>query len=158
MADEKRQRAAARGVRTRERRLELRGPSIRRGPKETDDARREKGKRTLSEAFGEIPSKADFLSKADFFDHFQETGRVERAFIVPDGFETLTDGPMDLYWYRRTTETPIEKGEVVRVVTRQGEEYRISINENAAAMKVRLKGKSYTRKCTGVLSCTVRKI
>ena len=144
MSAEKRQRAAARAANTRERRIHLKGPSTRRGPKEVDHERIERGKRTLTEAFGEIPSQAEFLRMADLFEFRGDSDAVDRAFIVPDGLRSVREGvSTTLYWYKKNTEIPFAKGDVVSVATKQGERFVVIADQHVASeMTVKLKKKN----------------
>ena len=159
MSTEKRQRAAERALKTRERRIHLKGPARRRGPQEVERERMERGRRTLAGAFGDIPSQADFLRTADFFEYREESDAVDRAFIVPDGLSALLEGTSTtLYWYKRDLGIPLQKGDAVSVSTRDGERYIVVVDQHVASeMTVKLKKKKYVRRCTGSVACTVTK-
>ena len=159
MSSEKRQRASERAARTRARRVHLKGPQTRRGPKDVENERIERGRRTLTEAFGEIPSQAEFLRVADLFEFRADSDAVDRAFIVPDGLQSLTDGASaTLYWYKRNAEVSFAKGDEVQVATKEGERFVVIAEQHVASeMTVRLKKKTYVRRCTGAVSCRVIK-
>lgn len=160
MASEKNTRRALLAVRTRERRVDLRGPPTRRGPREVEDERAERGRRTLGEAFGGVPSRADFLSKADLFDFFENTNRVERAFILPGGLDALVDGRATVQWYRRNTSVDMPSmGTTLRVVSKDGDAFDLTAEETVAGeFRVKLKNVAHQRTCTGTMVCVIERV
>lgn len=161
MASERNTRRALLAVRTRERRVDLRGPPARRGPREVESERAERGRRTLGEAFGGVPSRADFLSKADLFDFFENTNRVERAFIVPGGLDALANGGRTtVQWYRRNTSVDMPaKGETVRVVSKDGDAFDLTPEHTVAGeCRVTLKSVAHRRTCTGTMVCVLESV
>ena len=104
-------------------------------------------------------SQYNFLKEADLFGFYKNTDRIDRAFIVPNGgIDSLGPTPITLFWYRRSNDIPILKGDVVHAKNRQGDEYTVTIQQNVPyEMKVRLKTKTYIRTCTGVVSGVVEK-
>lgn len=159
MAEEKLGRAALLAARKRERRIDIKGPPTRRGPREVEDERIERGRRTLGEAYGGVPSRADFLKRADLFEFSEGSARVERAFIVPNGVDTIENGFSHIFWYRRNTTVSLPtQGSSVRVSSRNGDIFTILIEETIAERcRVKLKSKNHERTCTGSVLCRILK-
>jgi hypothetical protein len=151
MSEQKRKRTAALAARTRQRNIDLRGPPIRRGACEVENERIDRGRRTLSDAFCGVPSRANFLKQADLFEFVGVTRRVDRAFIVPDGLDTTLENPVCVYWYRRCSIVSLpSKGSVFRVTAANGSKYDVTAIENVAPeWRVKLKGTTHGRTCTG---------
>jgi len=152
MSDTKRSRAALRGARTRERRVHLHGPSDRMSAKRKEDLRVERGDTSLSEAYGGIPSRADFLGQAHLFEREATSKKTDRAYIAPQGVASLQRGSlMSLFWYRRDTHVaPLVAGDKTAVQGVDGERYELVAAEDVVvASDVRLGGQSFMRLCTG---------
>jgi hypothetical protein len=157
MADTKRSRAAKLGARTRARNVSLHGPTSRSTAQGTEDLRITTGEKTLADAYCGVPSRANFLKDAHLFErvtHEGKTAKTDRAYIVPDGLESLRRGEdVDLFWYRRNTsvEQP-NVHETAKVVTRDGEQYMLQPMEDAPMVwQASLNHKSFARRCTGVV-------
>ena len=160
MASERGTRRALLAVRTRERRVDIKGPPTRRGPKEVENERSERGRRTLGEAFGGVPSRAEFLIKADLFDFFSSTDRVERAFILPDGLVGLVPGHLTIQWYRRNMSIDMPpKGTTIRVKSKDGQVFDLRAEETVACEnRVKLKRVVHQRTCSGTMSCYIQRV
>ncbi len=158
MAEERNARRANKAARTRARNAEMRWPSVRRSNREVEDERANRGRRTLREAFLGVPSRGEFLARADAFEMTEKKTGVLRAFISPSG--VLEGEGLTLYWYRRdgTVDAPT-RGVAVRVVTTDGRELEVVPTESAteAGSTGRLEGKRRIRTCTGVVTANVFK-
>jgi hypothetical protein len=150
MAEQRKARSAALGARTRERNRDLRGPSTHRSAREVEAEREERGCKTLTQAYAGVPSRSDFLKRADLFEYIGTTDRIKRAFIVPDD-SVDAQGATQLYWYRRNTSVSLPRqGESFAVTTIEGDKYTVTSRTNIAAeTRVHLKGTAHTRTCTG---------
>jgi hypothetical protein len=145
-------RASRRGLiasRTRKRNEKIRGVSDRTPTAEKERRRTEEGRTTLSEAFGGVPSKAQFLKTAHLFE--RDVGAVNRAYIVPGGLSVLQRGSeMYLYWYRRNMNvSPLAHLSSTTVTTKEGEEFHITSLEMTHAHVADLNGRKIKRSCTG---------
>ena len=152
MADTKRSRAALRGARTRERTIQLHGPSARMSAKRKDDLRVERGTTSLNEAYGGIPNRAEFLSQAHLFERGATGKKTDRAYIAPQGLASVRRGSlMTLFWYRRDTGVaPLVEGDVTTVRGLDGENYELQAAEDVVVESdAKLGSRTFIRVCTG---------
>jgi hypothetical protein len=158
MSDNRCQRIALLAARTRKRRENLHGPVERRTARELEDYRQERGRPSLFDAFGGIPSRTDFLKKADYFEITKGSRRVDHAFIVAPLDETTENKTIALYWYRRDTLVPIPTvGLAVRTVSKEGKVYLITptfVSGGDFSVKL-LRGGTFKRTCTGFCTAIV---
>jgi len=166
MADTKRSRAAKLGARTRARNVSLHGPTPRSTARGTEDHRITVGGSTLAGAYAGVPSRANFLKQAHLFERTVKvqgvvtnenlkSTKTDRAYIVPDGLNTLRRGEeVQLFWYRRNTyvDRPTEF-ERARVTTKDGQEYLLEALEDAPqTWQTNLGSKTFARSCTGIVN------
>jgi hypothetical protein len=157
MADTKRSRAAKLGARTRARNVSLHGPSQRSSARSTEDRRILAGGHTLADAYGGVPSRTNFLKQAHLFERATEgssSTKTDRAYIVPDGLQTLRRGAeVDLFWYRRNSsvECPSEF-ESTKVTAKDGEQYILRAMEDAPqGWQTKMGSQTFARSCTGIV-------
>jgi hypothetical protein len=161
MADTKRSRAAKLGARTRARNVSLHGPTPRGSARGTENIRINAGASTLADAYGGVPSRANFLKQAHLFEHSVNEGgstkttKTDRAYIVPDGLDTLRRGEeVRLFWYRRNSsvEKPVELN-TVKVTSKGGQTYTLEALEDAPhTWQTTLGHRSFARTCTGIVN------
>jgi hypothetical protein len=154
MADNKRSRAAIRGLRTRERTIQLNGPITRISAREKEVLRLESGDVSLHEAYGGIPNRADFTKHAHLFERntLGKKPTIDRAFILPEGLQELKRGTcIELFWYRRDTGVQsLMANETIRVSTLEGERYELCPEDDVQVSTMAKIGSSkYSRSCTG---------
>jgi len=152
MADLKRSRAAQRGLRTRERTIHLHGPIVRMSAKDKENIRIENGTISLNEAYAGVPNRGEFLKQAHLFERDITSKKTDRAFIVPDGLDTIQRGSLvTLFWYRRDQNvTPLLKDDVTTVHGMDGERYELRAAEDVVVESdAKLKSQSFIRSCTG---------
>jgi hypothetical protein len=84
-----------------------------------------------------------------------KSNKTDRAYIVPDGLDTLRRGEeVQLFWYRRNTsvDRPSEF-ETARVTTKDGQEYLLEALEDAPqTWQTNLGSKTFARSCTGIVN------
>lgn len=161
MADVRDSRRAARAARTRARTIEMRGPVVRLTHVEKESTRASRGRKTLAEAFRGVPSRAEFLSRADAFEMAPGKTRVLRAFATPSGepLSRRADGTKTvLFWYRGNASIdPPRRGVPVVVETRDGRTLEVVPVEDATpgGSTAKLEGKKHERTCTGTTVATI---
>jgi hypothetical protein len=160
MADTKRSRAAKLGARTRARNVSLHGPTARSTARRTENERIIAGRTTLADVYDGVPSRANFLKNAHLFERPADEGsgtkttKTDRAYIIPDGLDTLRRGEETrLFWYRRNTsiERPTEQA-MSTVFMKDGNEFTLEALEDAPrTWQTQLGHKSFARSCTGIV-------
>jgi hypothetical protein len=111
------------------------------------------GAPSLDHAFGGTPSHADFLKRADLTERLPGSKKKDRAFIVPNGLDTLRRGEeINLFWYRRTSSIEMLRlNETIIVYDNKNERYSLgALEEPSLAWKTKLEGRIFMRHCTGV--------
>ena len=151
MADVRASRRALIASRTGKRNEKIRGVSDRTPTAEKERRRTEDGRATLSDAFGGVPSKSQFLKKAHLFERDFGGTAVNRAYIVPEGISALQRGSeMYLYWYRRNMNVShLARLSSAIGTTTEGEEFHITSLEVTHAHVADLEGRKIKRSCTG---------
>jgi hypothetical protein len=161
MAEEKRHRAGLRGARTRERNVDLYGASVRRTAREVENERVERGQRTLAEQYSNVPSRGDFLHRAELFERAPGSAKVTRAFIVPQTLRAYLDAnetTVQVYWYISSGVVALlGKDDEISVVGRDNTEYRIRFLENMTGARATTDGAKRARTCTGVVLCVINR-
>jgi hypothetical protein len=159
MSAERNSRAGFLAAKSRARRVEIKGPPERRSARTTEEERIERGRRTLSSAYGGVPNRADFIREADLFETSEGSKRIDRAFIISDKANRL-QGRVVLFWYRRDTKVEVPcMFRKIMARDKDGVRYELEPLEDAAQeWKVRLKSVSYARKCTGIATFFVREL
>jgi hypothetical protein len=150
MADSKRSRAAKLGARTRARNVSLRGPTQRSSARNTENARIDNGEATLADAYGGVPSHANFLKKADLFERpVKGSKATNTAYIVPGG---LRLGKCQLFWYRRNLGIDLpSENETIEVSTKGGDKFTLEALETTTTEWLATLGnQTFARNCTGV--------
>jgi hypothetical protein len=149
------------GARMRERRTDLYGPSARRSAREVENERLERGHRTLNDVYCGVPSRADFLARADLKCFTEKSSAVPRAFIVPGGLASLEQQYQQVvqaFWYRSTGATGLlVKGDVILAMSGEGQAYRVRMLENMTGARYSHKGSTRERMCTGVVLCAIER-
>lgn len=154
MADNRRVRAALKGVETRLRRGK---EHTRRAPRAVDGERVEAGGASLDEAFSGVPSAKNFISRAHLSE--REGRAVRSAFIFHDPAAGLVGDAVTLLWYVCGRSQLLERARGPFVASsRTGETFRLTPTAPLGPSEARVGARVFKRTCTGFATFHVERI
>ena len=154
MSSEKKSRAVEKGLRTRFRRAKA---ISRRSNVAVERERVEKGEPLLKTSFQEVPSVHSFLPIADLFE--KKGKKITAAFIFCEVGPPDTRGTIRLFWYVAGKANASERArDTFEVSSKKGHRFRITPTTALAPSTAKVRGKTYTRSCTGVDTFDVERV